>query len=360
MPAEPCAPAPPPGVRYAGIADEAAPTLTGQLAALRELGWDAIELRTVDGCAVADLGHRAFGELVERLAASRVDVVCVDSRIANWARPVTHPFEDDADELRILARRCAALGTRRVRVMSYPNSGLPEGEWRRRVLHRMTALARQAEDHGLMLLHENCSGWAGSDARRMLDLLGEVDSPALRLLFDIGNGVPHGYDAPALLDAVIGHVDHVHVKDARYLPGGPGSGGAGVGGDGVAYTLPGHGRSGVRECLTALLRHGYTGAWSIEPHTRLRPHDGTDTRAGGSESGDGSEDGVAAFVAYGRELARLVQREVLPALGASPDAPARSATSGAVPASRDPHAPPAAEPDEPAYPGQAGQGVSHG
>ncbi|MDI3405720.1 sugar phosphate isomerase/epimerase family protein [Streptomyces cavernicola] len=285
--------APPPGIRYAGIGDEAAPGLAGQLDAVRQLGWNAVELRTVDGRALADLDDRAFGDLTEQLAATGTDVVCVDSRIADWSRPVTGPFALDTDELRTLARRCPALGTRHVRVMSYPDDGLAEPEWARRVKQRMTALARQAEDAGLVLLHENCAGWAGSRADRMLDLLAHVDSPALRLLFDTGNGVPYGYGATELLTAVLDHVGHVHIKDA--LPTGPGQ---------AAYTLPGHGAAELRECLGLLLCTGWRGVWSIEPHTRLRPHDGTDARG---------EDSVDAFVAYGRELERLVAEEVLEA-----------------------------------------------
>lgn len=291
-----------PGIRYAGIGDEAAPDLAGQLEALRRLGWRAIELRTVDGTAIADLDDRAFALLSSGLDAAGVDVVCVDSRIANWARPITGRFEDDLNELRILAQRCATLGTRYIRVMSYPNAGLSEDEWGRRAIHRMTTLVRAAEQHGLVLLHENCSGWAGTRADRMLDLLHHIDSPALRLLFDIGNGVPYGYDARALLDAVIGHVAHVHIKDARARAGGQ-----------VDYTLPGAGESGVRECLTALLQHGYTGVWSIEPHTHLRPHD---------EHNATDDDGIAAFVRYGRSLERLVQlvqREVTSAPGTAAD-----------------------------------------
>ncbi|MGP4043625.1 sugar phosphate isomerase/epimerase family protein [Streptomyces sp. 2A115] len=293
-----------PGVRFAGIGDEAAADLAGQLHALRQLRWETIELRNVDGVAVADLDDPAFADLTERIAAAGLDVVCVDSRIANWSRPITGRFEDDVAELRVLARRCAILGTRYVRVMSYPNAGLDEEEWGSRVLDRMALLVRQAEQHGLVLLHENCSGWAGTRADRMLDLLDHADSPALRLLFDIGNGVPHGYDARALLSAVIDHVAHVHVKDARTGPDGH-----------VTYTLPGEGRSEVSACVRALLDHGYTGALSIEPHTHLRPHQDHD--ATGTDS-------VAAFVGYGRSLERLVRQEALaaraPAAGGVPHA----------------------------------------
>lgn len=289
MPAEPRKTTSVAPLRLAGIGDEAAPDLAGQLAALHRLGWDAIEMRSVEGVPLADLDDRTFAAVAEQIAASGLGVVCVGSRIAGWARPVTGDFADDLSELRRLAPRCAALGTRLVRVMSYPNDGLDEDEWGRRVLERTERLVREAEQYGLVLLHENCSGWAGVRADRMRRLLDRAASPALRLLFDIGNGVPYGYDAGALLGEIAEHVAHVHVKDALTCDDGE-----------VAYVLPGDGESRVRDCVRTLLERGYRGAWSIEPHTRLRPHQGHDA------TGD---DGAAAFVAYGRRFEELLRQE---------------------------------------------------
>ncbi|GAB7102491.1 hypothetical protein JCM4814A_08050 [Streptomyces phaeofaciens JCM 4814] len=278
---------PPPGIRYAGIGDEAAPDLAGQVRAHRLLGWSAVELRDIDGTALADLDDAAFDRVAQTLDEARLDVVCVDSRIANWARPVTGDFALDRGELERLAPRCAALGTRHIRVMSYPNdpaAPLDEPEWARRTLDRMTRLARQAEDAGLVLLHENCAGWAGADAARALRLLAEVDSPALRLVFDTGNGVAYGYEAYDLLTELVAWVDHVQVKDARAEAGE------------AVYTLPGEGGCRVADCLRLLLDHGYTGTWSIEPHRTVRPHEGRT---------DAGRDGVAEFVRYGRALEAL-------------------------------------------------------
>ncbi|MUL42033.1 sugar phosphate isomerase/epimerase [Streptomonospora sp. PA3] len=283
---------PAPGIAYAGIGDEAGSTLGDQLAALGRLGWRYLELRTVGGRAVADLGEDAFGRLAATVAAHGVGVCCLDSRIGNWARPVTGGFGADRHELEVLAARCVPLGTRAIRIMTYPSGGLGEREWRRRALARVRELCSIAESHGVVLLAENCAGWAADDAERMLDMLATVDSPALGLLFDTGNGIAHGYDAPALLRAIAEHVAHVHVKDAL-----PGSGG----GEPV-YTVPGQGRAGVAECLRILLERGYRGAWSIEPHLSLRPHLGT---AGGPGDADG-------FVAAGEALQR-VAAELAPA-----------------------------------------------
>ncbi|WP_037771326.1 sugar phosphate isomerase/epimerase family protein [Streptomyces sclerotialus] len=273
--------------RLAGLGDEAARGLDGQLAALGRLDWGALELRTVDGVAVADLDARTFRTLTGRVRDAGLDVVCLASRIGNWARPVTGPFDDDLAELEALAEQCAALDCRYVRIMSYPNAGLTESEWAARAIDRVGRLADRAEQHGLTLLHENCAGWAGDRADRMLRLVREVGSPALRLLFDTGNGVAHGYDAFGTLEKVLPHVAHVHVKDAVRTPDGT-----------VAYTLPGDGRARVADCLRLLLETGYGGSLSLEPHLAVRPHEGLRTR----------DDAMALFVGAGRRLERVLAR----------------------------------------------------
>ncbi|GAA4916715.1 sugar phosphate isomerase/epimerase family protein [Streptomonospora salina] len=283
-------PGPAPGIAFAGIGDEAGGDPADQIGALDRLGWRCLELRTVDGRAVADLGAAPFAALAADLHARGVRVCCLDSRIGNWARPITGPFDTDLHELEILAARCATLGAPAVRIMTYPGDGLGGPEWRRRAVERVRRLCDLAERRGIVLLAENCAGWAADDAERMLDLLDTVASPALGLLFDTGNGLAHGYHAPALLADVADRVAHVHVKDA--LPG-P------AGGEPV-YTVPGQGRAGVAQCLRLLLKHGYRGTWSIEPHLSLLPHR---RDAAGSGDADG-------FTAAGEALQRLAAETV--------------------------------------------------
>lgn len=276
--------------RLAGIGDEAAPGLSNQLTAVRELGWDLLELRTLDRVPLAALPEDDFASAAERIREAGVEVVAVAAKIGDWSRPITGDFALDVAELDVLARRCAVLGTRTVRIMSYPSGGMNEPRWRHQVRTRVRELARRAEDAGLVLAHENCAGWAGEDADRALDLISHVDSPALRILFDIGNGVAHGYDAAAMLRPLVEYVTHVHVKDASTAPDGE-----------TAYVAPGEGEAGVAECLAILADHGYRGALSIEPHLHLRPHLG----AQGIDPGRGEE---VAFVEYGRTLEKLVDR----------------------------------------------------
>ncbi|TCO59788.1 sugar phosphate isomerase/epimerase family protein [Actinocrispum wychmicini] len=270
---------------FAGIGDEAGRSLAEQIEAHRQLGWSTIELRNVDGTPLAELSDTAFDEVAATLDRVGLRVVCVDSQIANWARPITGDFALDLIELDRLAKRCAALDTRYVRVMSYPNDGMDDVEWGAQVRLRLRMLAERAEAAGLVLLHENCAGWAGTDPYKARRLIEEVDSPALRLLFDIGNGVAYGYEAYEMLGPLLPWVEHVHVKDAR------------KDGDEVVYTLPGEGICRVSDCVRMLLDAGYTGTWTMEPHLQVRPHEGRS---------DASPDGVTRFVEYGRAMERLV------------------------------------------------------
>jgi sugar phosphate isomerase/epimerase len=277
------------GITFAGIGDEAARDLGGQLAAIRALGWHSIELRTVDGVAIADLSDREFGEVADAMAGHGTVVAAVASGIGNWSRPADSDFGLDTRELEVLARRCALLGARFVRVMSYPNAGLADRDWRRVAVNRLRALADRAGESGLVLVHENCAGWAGSNAERMLDLLDTVGSPALRLLFDTGNGIAYGYDPYPMLERIVPHVAHVHVKDARRA------------GAGTVYTEPGTGQARVADCLRLLVAAGFAGTWSIEPHLALRPHE--------ARPGTGDHDG---FVASGQALVTLARDEIAP------------------------------------------------
>ncbi|MBF6062092.1 sugar phosphate isomerase/epimerase [Nocardia terpenica] len=275
----------------AGIGDEAHAALNRQIEAVTELGWNRLELRSIGGTALADLDDTAFARAAMLLARSGVDVVCLDSRIGNWGRPITAPFADDMAELRVLCLRAAALNCRHIRIMSYPNDGLPERDWAAEVLRRIRELTALAADHGLILLHENCAGWAGTDPRRAADLLHAIDSPALRLLFDTGNGPAHGYPDFDYLETVVDLIDHVHIKDAVHRP------------EGVRYVHPGEGECQVADSIRLLLDHGYTGVFSIEPHLTLRPHEAM------TELTD-----ITEFVDYGRYfdefLSALLPEEV--------------------------------------------------
>ncbi len=104
--------------------------------------------------------------------------------------------------------------------------------------------------------------------RRMLDF---CDSPFLRLNMDTGNTFIAGQDPVAFLKRFIDRVSHVHVKDvseslAKAVRGGQ---------TGIAVSQcalgDGVNADNIRQCLTLLRDHGYTGVLSIECEGQAGP-----------------------------------------------------------------------------------------
>lgn len=275
---------------YSGISDEAGKTIDRQIQAHHELGWDHLELRMVDGENITAIPDAKFDEVCGKLAAADKHVSCFGSAIANWARPITCDPKIDIDDLKQAIPRMHKLGTPFIRVMSYPNdekNPLSESEWRNEAIARMKVLAKMAEDGGVTLVHENCSGWGGLSAENSNILLGEVGSPALKVVFDTGNPVTYGQDAWDYYQTVYNDIVYVHVKDA-------------VRENGVeTYTYCGEGAGYVREIIGDLLAKGYEGGISIEPHLAAVIHTG--------QQADSEDALYASYTEYGRRLMRIVE-----------------------------------------------------
>jgi sugar phosphate isomerase/epimerase len=82
----------------------------------------------------------------------------------------------------------------------------------------------------------------------------------------------------------------VHVKDARWNDAK----------NDADYTMPGDGDGKVREILTDLIKAGYSGGISIEPHVAVVFHD--------SQVKASDEDMFNTFVEYGRRLMLLMDQ----------------------------------------------------
>ena len=275
---------------FSGIADEAGKDIATQIRAHRELGWNHIELRMIDGNNVTAMPDDAFDSACEKLAAAAIQVSCFGSAIANWARPITCDPHIDISDLTRAIPRMQTLNVPFIRVMSYPNDPerpLPEAEWRREAIRRVKRLAAMAEDGDIMLVHENCSGWGGLSAENSNILLGEVNSPALKVVFDTGNPVTYGQNSWDYYQSVKKDIAYVHIKDARKVDGKD------------MYTYCGEGDGYVREILADLLNHGYDSGISIEPHLAAVIHTG--------QQAESAERLYESYVEYGRRLMQIVE-----------------------------------------------------
>ncbi len=276
-----------------GIADEAGRDIAAQIKAHKELGWQHIELRLVNGKNIASkLSDKEFDEVRRQLDENEMHVTCFASETGNWSRHINDDFKTDLDELRTAAKRMRQLNTVYIRTMSWKGDGIDNDVWRDEAVRRCRELARVANAEGIVLVHENCEGWGGLSARHMVDLKTAVDSPNFKLLYDIGNTISHGYEPWEFFKIIRGNFDYVHIKDAKINPDG---------GRSKDYTYCGEGDAMLEEILDKIINEdGYDGVISIEPHVAAIVH------LPGAEVSEGEK--YQSYIKYGNKFIELLAK----------------------------------------------------
>jgi sugar phosphate isomerase/epimerase len=236
-----------------GFADEISPELDEQLDTLAEESIRFVELRSVWNKNVLDLTDDEIEKVGAAMAERAIGVSSIGSPVGKV--PIVEDFAPHLERFRRALHVAKALEAPYVRVFSF---FMPEGEdpttYRDEVLGRMGTLAKEAEDASIVLVHENEKNIYGDTPGRCLDILTEVDSPALRAAWDAANFVQCGVNHPygEGYEALRPYLEYVHVKDAlsgsgRVVPSGEGDG-------------------EIRETISALHASGFDGFFSLEPH----------------------------------------------------------------------------------------------
>ena len=237
----------------AGFADEISPELDEQLGTLTGESIRFLELRSVWDKNVLDLTDNEVRKVGTAMSERGIGVSSVGSPIGKV--PINQNFAPHLERFRRALRVARVLESPYVRVFSF---FMPEGEdpavYRDEVLERMGTLAREAEDAGIVLVHENEKEIYGDVPGRCLDILTQVDSPYLRAAWDAANFVQCGVERPYQegYDSLRPYLEYVHVKDA-------------LSGSGTVVPA-GEGDGEIRETISALRASGFDGFFSLEPH----------------------------------------------------------------------------------------------
>jgi len=235
-----------------GFADEISADPGEQLATLAAESISHLELRSVWSTNVADLDSEQLTRFRQELDGAGVTVSAIGSPIGKIE--VSAPLEPELERLRRIAAMACELGTPLVRVFSFfVPAAEPAVRYRQQVIDRMAELTQIAQEHGLVLAHENEKGVYGDRPERCADLLAAIGSPALRATFDAANfvqcGVAPQTEAYGLLRP---YLVYLQVKDALA---------------GTGEVVPaGEGDGQVRETLAALRESAFEGYVSLEPH----------------------------------------------------------------------------------------------
>ena len=284
-----------------GFADEAATDIDGQIRATRELGWTNIESRNVGGKQIHDITDAEFDAVVAKLQAAGVTINCFGSAIANWGKKIDEPFDSSLAETQRAIPRMQRLGTKLVRIMSFAvrknaDESDAADQMEQERFRRLRELVKRFSDAGITPVHENCMNYGGMSWKHTLLMLEAV--PGLKLVYDTGNPIftdDRAKPAPQPKQSawefyanVREHVAYVHIKDGRW--------------DAVAkksiFTFPGEGDGDVRRIVADLLKRGYDGGFSMEPHLAVVYHDASVQTPEAIK--------YANYVEYGRRFMKLM------------------------------------------------------
>ena len=267
---------------YTGFADEAADSIDKQIEVTKELGWEYIESRSIDGTNITDISDQKFEEIATKLNEAGIKINCFGSAVANWGKDPREEesFKKSREELKKAIPRMKKLGTKMIRGMSY---GIPKDlspsnpELEAKIIGDIKEMVRICEEAGITYLHENCMNYYSQSYEHMDKLLTEIDSPNFKIVFDTANPLmadnrsgkapyekQNSWEAYQHLKEEIAYV---HIKDGIFVRETEGIFPE------MNYSYPGEGRGEVKRIIKDLLQNGYDGGFSIEPHMGAVYHD---------------------------------------------------------------------------------------
>ena len=291
-----------------GFADEAGSDLTVQIKATRELGWQFIETRNINGKTLGTLTDEEFEQVQQLLAENNVAFNCYGSAIANWA---CHPrkeedFQRSLDDLQRSIPRMQKLNIKMLRGMSFltPTDEEPDSpELEEIIFRKVRTLVEICADNGIVYGHENCMNYGGLSHLHTLKMLEKVNHENLKLIYDTGNpcfnyrwigSKPYPLQSSwEFYKNVREYIAYVHIKDAVALPQ------ADCVRPNPVFTWAGEGTGDVRAIVKDLLASGYDGGFSMEPHVATVFHAQDQTQ---------SLDDVkySSYVEYGKRFEKLL------------------------------------------------------
>ena len=283
---------------WTGIADEASQDIEQQIKTTKELGWNAIESRFINGKNIHDISEDEFGQVCDALDGSGVFINAFGSAIGNWGKDVRDDFSITEQEIGRAIPRMKTLGAKFVRIMSYKVLDQDDQLVEERI-RRLRMIVDSFSSEGITAVHENCMNYGGMSWQHTMELIEAV--PNLKLVFDTANpafnrdrskdGEPW-QDSWEFYNQVKEHIVYVHIKDC--LNPKPENNNQEI------YVYPGEGDGCVKEIISDLKGIGYNGGISIEPHLAAVFHDA-------DSQNKTDQDPREIYVQYGKRLMEILR-----------------------------------------------------
>lgn len=297
---------------FTGFADEVSGDIDVQIKSTKELAWNFIEARNIEGKNITDISDKKFEEIYSKLMESGINISCFGSKVANWGKSPykEEDYKQSIEELKRAIPRMKKLGTKMIRGMSFfiPKNEHPDNpDLENSIIKKLKVLVSMCEQEDIIYLHENCMNYFSQSYEHMKRLIESIDSPYFKVVFDTGNPVftdnrigdppykkQNTWEVYQILKQKIHYVhikDGIFIKDTEnYFPE-------------VEYTFPGEGNGQVKKVLKDLIANGYEGGISIEPHMGEVYHKKSDNDK--NESLD--EYKFNTYIEYGKKTMKMVE-----------------------------------------------------
>ena len=237
-----------------GFGDEISADPREQLAVLGSLGITHLDLRAAWERNVLDFADDDVARLKAALRSAGARVAMIASPIGKSDVEREAAYEEGRLETAI--RLADEFDTPLIRVFSFYLPTTTRDACRQQVVARLGRWAELAGRAGKTLLLENELNLWGERPEQCAELLGAVDSEHLKMSLDTGNFASIGVPS---YDAAYGQLRpwlvHCQIKDVRTAD--------------RAVVPAGEGDGQIPEVLAALVRDGYRGYLSLEPHLAL-------------------------------------------------------------------------------------------
>ncbi len=208
-------------IRISAFADEASPTLDGQIAALKRNGLSLIEFRGLEGEITSTMSLDKVKNAYAKLKENGISVWSIGSGLGK--ADITVDWDEYEKTVRHVCEIANIMETDRIRMFSFWKA-YDESE---KVFDYLNRMVKIGAEYGVYMCHENEGFIYGDNSVRVLELKENV--PGLRFIYDPANFAHTGEPADVTLDALVPFTDYFHIKDilksaGMIVPAGEGDG----------------------------------------------------------------------------------------------------------------------------------------
>lgn len=274
-----------------GFSDEISEDVAAQFKILNKLGISYFEPRGIDGKNISELTDAEITELKKKMADFGIKASSIGSPIGKIK--ISDNLDDHFEKYKRIVEIAKKIDSKYIRIFSFYHDS---AEWieneRLTVLSQLPKMIEYAKANNVVLLHENEKDIYGDTADRCKDLMENLYCDNFKAVFDPANFVQSGQDTKEAFEILKPYIEYMHIKEALFADG--------------SVVPAGFGDGNIEYILSYLLRNGYNGYLSIEPH--LGSFKGLESLERGDIMNDLPEGGEGTFTLAYNALIDIIDK----------------------------------------------------